>query len=199
MTKAMPRANATTRGFTARSRCTSAGNAGRKLMRPLISHIVSGMAAAPAARKSNSVSVSICAISRPRLAPTASRVAISRRRAAARARSIPATLLHAMAISAAVEREEQADEREERQPHRRGHAAGARHRDLVTLVGARLLGLVRLDERVQLGLRQRGADAGVQPPHGHVPAAARLREHVRVVACRARWRPSPSAPRRRCR
>ena len=58
----------------------------------------------PAAAATNStiVSVSSCAISCPRPAPTARRVAISRRRVAARASSMPATLLHAIASSAPV-------------------------------------------------------------------------------------------------
>ncbi len=64
--------------------------------------MVIGTATRPAATKSTAVSVSSCPISRLRLAPIASRVAISRRRVEARASSIPATLLQAIARSAPV-------------------------------------------------------------------------------------------------
>ncbi len=63
---------------------------------------MSGTDTAAAAANSTKVSVSNCATRRPRPAPTASRVAISRRRVAARASSMPATLLHAMASRAPV-------------------------------------------------------------------------------------------------
>lgn len=99
---ASPNANAITRQLTPKSSVSTMGKAGKDPSSSATSHAVSGTDAMAAATNSTIVSVSSCPIRRPRPAPTASLVAISRRRVAARASSMPATLLHAIASSAPV-------------------------------------------------------------------------------------------------
>jgi hypothetical protein len=99
---AMPKAKANTRKFTVKLRLRESGSAGSALAIIDTSQNVSGTETMAAAPNSTNVSVSSCEIRRLRPAPTARRVAISRRRVAARANSIPATLLQAMARRAPV-------------------------------------------------------------------------------------------------
>ena len=111
------------------------------------------------------------AINCPRPAPTASRVAISRRRVAARASSMPATLLHAIASSAPVSAK--------RKPMnaRNGIRTGPGMRPIdISVDGVMLRGVgLRLLEifvqRVELGFCLRHRDARLEAADGDVPDA----------------------------
>jgi hypothetical protein len=143
-----------------------------------MSQTVSGNAASAAARNSTAVSVSSCVMMRPRLAPTASRVAISRRRTVARASSMPATLAQAMASSAPVSAK--------RMPMKARN--GVRSGPGIRLSGAiatpcswfarRLGRFVGRHQRVQLGIGLLAARTRREPPDGDVPDRAGLLEQV---------------------
>ncbi len=96
VTTAMASVNASTRASSRRSSATSTGSGSSTPSRArTIAHAHATDAAAPRT-PSTRPSTTSCWISRPRLAPTASRTLISRRRAEARASSMPATLAQAM-------------------------------------------------------------------------------------------------------
>ncbi len=88
--------NAITRPSNRRDTLTGSGNAGSRATRSDDIPWPSSSPAAPPRRNSTIVSVRSCRTSRMRPAPTASRTAISRRRALARANRMPAMFAHAM-------------------------------------------------------------------------------------------------------
>ena len=156
------------------------GSAGSDPSSIATSQIVNGTDARAAAANNTSVSVNSCRINCCRPAPTASRVAISRRRVAARASCMPATLRAGNGEQRAGQREQESDERQKRRAHRTGNPAHRRQRDGESRIGERLNFLVRLQQGVELGLGLFDWDARLQSSNRHVPHPTRVGQHVGV-------------------
>jgi hypothetical protein len=130
-----------------------------------------GTETAAATSNTTALGVSSWPIRSPRAAPTASRVAISRRRVAVRASSRPATLLHAIASSAPVGATGNR-EGPDGSPHRAGHAARRRQSDRVMLIRSWLGLLVRFHQPYSVRPWPARCPRRFQSPDREVPDGA---------------------------
>ncbi len=199
VTSAMPNANSITRTLTARSRLRVNGKAGSDPASSDTSQKVSGTDTAAAATNSTRVSVS----SWPNQLTASGADRQPRRHFAAPRRR--ARQQHAGDVAArnreqrAGQREQEADEGQERRAHRPGNASHARHVDGVVLMRVRLapsckLSLSVLSSALACAILTPGLRRPIATCHTPPTSVSRF-----ALGVRARPAPSPSAPTSRCR
>ena len=167
----IPTANAMTRKSTGSSSRTGTPIGGWKRCSSWVIHAVIRSPSPPPMKVTSALSVTNWRISRPRVAPSASRMAISRRRAAARASRSPARLAQATRSTSPTTTIRSAD------PATAGPRASGGAiliRDSVSRVSRRpdaahvgpfgMLAVQPLRQDRHFGLRGGGGDAGLEPP-----------------------------------